>query len=207
MNHLAHLFLASADADSMAGNLAADWVKGTVGERFTPAIRAAVQMHRQIDAFVDDHPATVRACARLRIGRYGPIVVDVFNDYLLATSWDVVAMRPLEAFASESYSALLTRLDVLPEPLQTRLPRMIGDRWLERFHDLEHISRILRYLSTRLRRPGPVAEGVQVALPHLDGLRADFLDLLPDVVEFARTIDPAAAPAHRVPHTHFYSAF
>jgi glyoxylase-like metal-dependent hydrolase (beta-lactamase superfamily II) len=38
MNHLAHLFLAQETAESLIGNLAGDFVKGALGDRFPPAI-------------------------------------------------------------------------------------------------------------------------------------------------------------------------
>ncbi|MGZ7081297.1 MAG: ACP phosphodiesterase, partial [Thermoanaerobaculia bacterium] len=56
MNYLAHLFLAGDSAESMIGNLAGDFVKGVLHDRFPPAITAGIVMHRKIDAFTDSHP-------------------------------------------------------------------------------------------------------------------------------------------------------
>ncbi len=57
MNHLAHLFLAGDSAESLIGNLSGDFVKGILGDRFSPGIREGIAQHRSIDAFTDSHPA------------------------------------------------------------------------------------------------------------------------------------------------------
>ena len=53
MNYLAHLFLAGGSPESLIGNLAGDFVKGALGDRFTPGIREGIMQHRRIDAFTD----------------------------------------------------------------------------------------------------------------------------------------------------------
>src|SRR5215212_9701912 len=72
MNHLAHLFLASGAplpsaapappgttalhrAQLVIGNLAGDFVKGPIGDRFPPAIAAGIAQHRRLDAFTASH--------------------------------------------------------------------------------------------------------------------------------------------------------
>lgn len=198
MNHLAHAFLAAPDPASIVGNLAADWAKGALDERYAQELRGAMAMHRRIDAFVDDHAATHAACARVGLGRYGPVVVDVVNDYLLATDWRRVSQVELEAFAGGVYGALDQYREMLPDGFRERAPRMVASRWLEGFHDLENIDRILRHVGSRLRRPGPLVHGIEPVLPNLEGLRQEFHVLLPDAVRFARSIDPCAAPWSRV---------
>ena len=50
MNFLAHLFLADRDAESLIGNLAGDFVKGPLHDRFTPRIREGIMQHRRLDS-------------------------------------------------------------------------------------------------------------------------------------------------------------
>src|SRR5579885_1141988 len=78
MNYLAHLFLARDDAESLIGNLAGDFVKGPLRDRFTPGIRDGIMQHRHIDAFTDTHPQ-VAAFRRVLIpdhGHYARIISD-----------------------------------------------------------------------------------------------------------------------------------
>src|SRR5690242_14634083 len=70
MNHLAHLFLAAPTAESLIGNLAGDFVKGRIGDRFPPAIADGIAQHRRIDAFTDSHPS-VAAFRRVLIPDHG----------------------------------------------------------------------------------------------------------------------------------------
>jgi acyl carrier protein phosphodiesterase len=90
MNYLAHLFLAGDDAESLIGNLAGDFVKGALHDRFTPAIRQGIVKHRRIDAFTDSHPS-VAAFRRVLIpehGHWSRVIADVFFDYFLAADFD-----------------------------------------------------------------------------------------------------------------------
>src|SRR6266699_6732444 len=89
MNFLAHLFLAGNTPESLIGNLAGDFVKGQLHERFTPGIRAGIMAHRKIDAFTDTHPH-VAAFRRVLIpehGHYARVIADVFLDHFLSTNW------------------------------------------------------------------------------------------------------------------------
>ena len=60
MNYLAHLFLSRESPEAMTGGLLGDFVKGAVGPQYSPAVRAGILLHRDIDRFTDAHP-TVRA--------------------------------------------------------------------------------------------------------------------------------------------------
>src|ERR1700737_2271995 len=100
MNYLAHLFLAGDTAESMIGNLAGDFVKGALHDRFPPAIAAGIRMHRQIDAFTDGHPevAAFRRVLTPEIGHYSRVVSDVFFDHFLACDWSKYSSEPIEYF-------------------------------------------------------------------------------------------------------------
>src|SRR5438552_18989766 len=83
MNYLAHLFLAEQTAESLIGNLAGDFVKGALGDRFAPGIAEGIRHHRRVDAFTDAHPQ-VAAFRRVLIpqhGHYARVISDVFFDH------------------------------------------------------------------------------------------------------------------------------
>ena len=190
MNHLAHLFLAALDAESLIGNLAGDFVKGPLGERFTPGIRAGIAQHRRIDAFTDSHPS-VAAFRRVLVpehGHYARVIADIFFDHFLATRFDELGGEPLEDFLTRTFAIIDPHIDSLPGLLRTLYPRIRDEQWLLGYRELDQIELTLRNMSWRFsRRPH-----METATRHLVDSRAElerhFDAFFPEVVAFAATI-------------------
>src|SRR5687768_16570526 len=154
MNHLAHLFLAGSSAESLIGNLAGDFVKGVLGDRFTPAVRAGIMQHRKIDAFTDAHP-TVGAFRRIiavEHGHYARVISDMFIDHFLANRFDEYAGEPLEAFLARTFATLDPHVDTLPGMLRWVYPRMRDGGWLLSYREIEGIHTALTNISRRFSR-------------------------------------------------------
>lgn len=58
MNFLAHAWLSFDVPEILAGNLISDFVKGKKKFEFASGIQKGIELHRNIDAFTDQHPAT-----------------------------------------------------------------------------------------------------------------------------------------------------
>jgi acyl carrier protein phosphodiesterase len=194
MNYLAHLFLAGDTAESLIGNLAGDFVKGPLGERFPPAIRQGIMEHRRIDAFTDAHPS-VAAFRRVLIpehGHWSRVIADVFFDHFLASDFEAIAGEPLDAFLDRVHALIDRHAASLPERLAAVYPRMRDQRWLASYGEREGIAMALRGLSRRIASHPPLADAVR----HLDDSRGElerrFRDFLPDVVAFANAIRSGA---------------
>jgi acyl carrier protein phosphodiesterase len=172
MNYLAHLFLADDDAESLIGNLAGDFVKGLLGERFTPGVRRGIQHHRRVDAFTDSHPA-VAAFRRVLIpehGHYARVIADVFFDYFLTASWSRYSPgETREDFLSRVFATIDPHVDALPGDLRRVYPRMRDERWLQSYGEAGGVYLALSGLSRRLsRRPR-----LETATHHLVDSRAE----------------------------------
>ncbi len=184
MNYLAHLFLAEPTAESLIGNLAGDFVKGPLGDRFPPAIAAGIRHHRRVDAFTDAHPQ-VAAFRRVLIpdhGHYSRVISDVFFDHFLASDFERYAGEPLDAFLRRAYALIDRQIGQLPGRLRFVYPRMRDGRWLESYATIEGIDVALTNLSYRLsRRPH-----LEAATHHLVDSRAElerrFHAFFPDAV-------------------------
>lgn len=188
MNHLAHLFLAGDDADSLLGNLAGDFVKGPLADRFTEPIRRGIMEHRRIDSFTDSHPA-VAGFRRVLIpdhGHYARIIADVFFDHFLATTWLSWSEEPLPRFLSRVFATLDPRVNDMPERLRHVYPRMRDGRWFQSYATTGGIQGALTQMSGRLSRP----HRLETATRHLTDSRAEleahFRRFFPDVIQFAR---------------------
>jgi acyl carrier protein phosphodiesterase len=190
MNFLAHLFLADDTPESLIGNLAGDFVKGPLHDRFTPGIRAGIMAHRKIDAFTDAHPQ-VAAFRRVLIpeqGHYARVIADVFLDHFLACRFDEFAGETLESFLARTHSTLDAHLDDLPERLRDVYPWMRDQQWLIGYRDIAGIELTLARMSRRLHRRHDLASATHHLVDSRAELERRFEAFFPDVVDFANTI-------------------
>jgi acyl carrier protein phosphodiesterase len=185
MNYLAHLFLADDDAESLIGNLAGDFVKGGLGDRFTPGIRDGIRHHRRVDAFTDAHRA-VSAFRRVLIpdhGHYARVIADVFFDHFLATNWSrYSAGETMDEFLQRVFAVIDPHQDELPGHLRFVYPRMRDQRWLSSYAEPAGIHLALTGISLRLSRKPQL----ETATRHLTDSRRElerrFHEFFPDVV-------------------------
>jgi acyl carrier protein phosphodiesterase len=187
MNYLAHLFLAGDSAESLIGNLAGDFVKGQLGDQFTPGIRQGIQMHRRIDAFTDTHPQ-VAAFRRVLIpdhGHYARVITDVFFDHFLATSWPRYGHEPLPVFLQRVYRTIDSNVSQLPGRLRFIYPRMRDEQWLLSYVGIEGIRMALTNLSRRLSRRPHLEDATHHLVDSRPELERHFHDFFPDVMAFA----------------------
>ena len=190
MNFLAHLFLAGPTTESLIGNLAGDFVKGPLHDRFTPGIRAGITEHRRIDSFTDAHPQ-VSAFRRVLIpdhGHYARVIADIFFDHFLAGSFEEYGGESLESFVERVHSVLDRHANELPGTLPYVYPLMRDQRWLLSYREIAGIRTALARTSHRLsRRPQ-----LETAARHLADSRHElerrFRAFFPDVVTFARSL-------------------
>lgn len=184
MNHLAHLFLAEPAAESLIGNLAGDFVKGPLGDRFPPGIAAGIRHHRRVDAFTDSHPQ-VAAFRRVLIpehGHYARIISDVFFDHFLAAGFEEWGGEPLGSFLDRTFRTIDQHIDQLPPRLAATYPYMRDGQWFQSYASVEGIHYALSRMSLRLsRRPH-----LEAATRHLTDSRVElerrFRAFFPDVV-------------------------
>jgi acyl carrier protein phosphodiesterase len=187
MNHLAHLFLARPTPESLIGNLSGDFVKGALGDRFPPAIRAGIEQHRRIDAFTDSHPsvAAFRRVLTPEHGHYARVIADMFFDHFLARRFDEYAGEPLETFLRRTFAMMDPHIELMPGRLRMLYPLIRDQGWLQSYRDIDAMHDALRNISFRFtRRPR-----LETATRHLVDSRAEleshFEAFFPAVMSFA----------------------
>jgi acyl carrier protein phosphodiesterase len=186
MNHLAHLFLAAPGPESLIGNLAGDFVKGSLGDRFPPAIRAGIEQHRRIDAFTDSHPevAAFRRVLTPEHGHYARVIADMFFDHFLACRFEEYGGEPLEAFLARTFATIDPHEESLPGRLRAVYPRIRDDGWLQSYREIDSMRGALRGISWRFSRKPQL----ETAARHLVDSRAElerhFEAFFPEVMAF-----------------------
>lgn len=202
MNFLAHLHLANATPESAVGNLMPDFVRVRRLDELDPDVREGVLSHRAVDAFVDTHPAYLRSRAMLRdaCDHFAPILVDVFNDHLLAMTWADWHEQPLEAFTTGCYRRLAVGAYLMPPRMRRPIAMMIEQDWLGSYATLDGIAARLTQMALRFDqrfgRTFDVACVIEAFSEHRATFDEQFPRLFNDVLHaFPPCVAPLVRPA------------
>ena len=188
MNFLAHIYLSGKDENLILGNFIADMVKGRQIEKYTPEVVKGIRLHRKIDEFTDSHPFVTRSKDRIRekYRHYSGVVVDMFYDHFLASSWDDYCNEPIEEFVQNAYNVLLRNYIMLPSRAKFILPIMIGSNWLVNYADLRSLQRHMEGMARRTAFDSGMEEAVADLKIHYREFRQDFYEFFPELVIFSR---------------------
>ena len=187
MNYLVHLFLAGPDPGHQLGGLMGDFVKGPIPEDYPRTIAQGLHLHRRIDSFSHNNLHTRRSRNRLdqKYGHGRGIIIDIFYDHFLASSWSRYSPEPLEDFANRFYKLLQTNHHKLPDDLKVVAPRMIERNWLVSYQHFEVVGKALHRISQRLSKSLPLADATEDLACHEKYLRNDFREFMKEAVLFA----------------------
>jgi acyl carrier protein phosphodiesterase len=133
MNYLAHAYLSFNEPEILIGNMISDFVKGKKKFLYSPGIQKGITLHRSIDQFTDEHPATKAAKQFFKptYGLYAGAFIDVIYDHFLATDANEFPLNTdLLKFSTTVYQTLEDNLFVLPPVFQEMFPFMKRQNWL-----------------------------------------------------------------------------
>ena len=186
MNYLVHLLLAGEDPELQLGGLMGDFVKGPIPASFPEKIALGLHLHRRIDSLAQNSSHTRLSRQRLhpKFGHGRGIIVDIFYDHFLASSWTDYSPESLGSYAAKVYLLLQKSHKQLPTGLQQVAPRMIAHNWLVSYQHRVVVGKALQSISQRLSRTLPLAEGVDELAAHEALLRQDFGEFMTEAMEF-----------------------
>jgi acyl carrier protein phosphodiesterase len=132
MNYLAHAYLSFNNPDILVGNMISDFVKGKKQFDYPLAIQKGIRLHRAIDNFTDEHPATREAKQYFRpaVGLYAGAFMDIVYDHFLALDHNELTEDGWKTFANITYQQLSAQQEWLPEKFARMLPYMSSQNWL-----------------------------------------------------------------------------
>ncbi len=189
MNYLAHLYLAEDSDESLLGNLLGDFVKGRLGEQYSPEIIKGIKTHRKVDLYTDSH-LNFLACKKLLRPdrrRFAGIIVDMSFDHFLAKNWSDYSELELHDFTNRVYGVLLNREQTLPQKLRDRLPYMVQDDWLGSYKNIDTIGLALNAISKRLSRfekAKTIKDGLGDIKANYEEFEENFIEFFPDLISF-----------------------
>jgi acyl carrier protein phosphodiesterase len=137
LNYLAHAYLSFDDPEILLGNMISDFVKGRKKFDYPLRVQKGIGLHRAIDSFTDDHPATKEAKEILRPAYrlYSGAFVDVIYDHFLATDKEEFSEKSLFLFSQQTYQALEGYAELFPERFARMFPYMRSQDWLYNYRE------------------------------------------------------------------------
>jgi acyl carrier protein phosphodiesterase len=189
MNYLAHAYLSFHNPQITVGNMIADFVKGNQWKQYEEGIQRGIQMHRAIDTFTDQHPATLAARKYFQpsCGRYSAVFIDIVYDHFLATDKTIFSDSSLEEFTQLVYKTLQSNLDSLPPAFQEMFAYMHKHNWLYNYRlkdgiykSFNGIVRRAKYLNVTADAPFAVLEN------HYDEFAAHYRTFFPEIITYIK---------------------
>ena len=189
MNYLAHLYLADTSDEFLIGSFLGDFVKGSIGDQYSPGISTGIKFHRKIDIYADMHEKTVasRNLFSREKRRFAGIILDICYDHFLSKHWSEYSDAALPEFIEYVYDLLQKYQDIFPQRLKSVLPRLISQNWLGTYVTLKGVEITLNRIARRISRKNSLEGSVSEIRSNYADLETNFLAFFPDLVAFAES--------------------
>jgi acyl carrier protein phosphodiesterase len=187
MNYLAHAYLSFGNAEILVGNMISDYVKGKKQFDYPVIVQKGIRLHRAIDTFTDQHPATKKGKEYFKpaVGPYSGAFMDVVYDHFLALDNNEFTEQSLGSFAKETYRQLFEHEAVLPEKFARMLPYMSSQDWLFHYRFTEGMEKSFGGVVRRAQYLSESQPAFELFIQHYDQLRKHYNEFFPDVKAFA----------------------
>lgn len=188
MNYLAHAYLSFNEPEILAGNMISDFVKGKKKFTYSPGMQKGIELHRVIDQFTDDHPATKSAKLLFRPAYrlYAGAFIDVVYDHFLATDRnEFILNTDLEKFTENVYRILADYLSQLPPAFQKIFPYMEKQNWLFNYQYGWGVEKAFGGLIHRATYLTEYGTAFSIFNSHYEELKDHYKEFFPQQKQFA----------------------
>ncbi len=189
MNYLAHLYLADTSDEFLIGSFLGDFVKGSIGDRYSQGINTGIKFHRKVDIFADTHEKSVasRNLFSREKRRFAGIILDICYDHFLSKHWSKYSDTALPEFIDHVYDLLPKYQDIFPQRLKSVLPLLISQNWLGTYLTLKGVEITLNRIAKRISRKNSLEGSVSEIRSNYADLETNFLAFFPDLVAFTKS--------------------
>lgn len=190
MNYLGHAYLSFGDADILLGNMIGDHIKGRLAlNNYPEGIQKGILLHRKIDEFADNHPATQRAKLWFReaYGLYAGAIMDTLYDHFLANDPKLFASeKDLKTFTLNVYEQIEQNTQYFPPVFAAYFPHMKEHNWLYNYRSMQGMQRALGGLARRAKHIPPIEKAYELFVGHYYQLAQCYYEFIDDVITFAK---------------------
>lgn len=165
-----------------------DFVKGKKKFDYPLFIQKGIELHRLIDRYTDDHPATKEAkeVFRPRYRLYSGAFVDVVYDHFLAIDKNEFPEKTLYGFSLETYSTIEKQTEWLPERFAGMFPYMKQQNWLYNYRTKWGTSKSLTGVVRRSKHLDEAETAFSLFETHYQLLESCYRLFWTDVKNFAK---------------------
>ena len=187
MNYLAHAYLSFGIPEITVGNMISDYVKGKKVLDYPHAIQQGIWLHRAIDQFTDQHPATrsARTFFQPHYRLYSSAFVDVVYDHFLAADEGEFTDGSLMEFSQQTYRHLDPFAPHFPEFFARMFPYMKRQNWLYNYQFRWGLQNSFGGLVRRAAYLEESETAFRVFEENYQELRQHYRAFMPDVKDFA----------------------
>lgn len=188
MNFLAHAWPSFNEPEILAGNMISDFVKGKRQFDFPRDVIKGIRLHRAIDEFTDNHPATaeVKNFFKPYYRLYSGAITDVVFDYFLANDKNEFSHRDeLKSFSESSYKKLDSFQSIFPDNFKRVYGYMKEQNWLYNYGEEWLIRRSLQGLERRAKFLEESGIAYQVFTDNKISMLERYTLFFPEVKAFA----------------------
>lgn len=189
MNFLGHLFFSNDDPALMHANLYGDFVKGRDLSHFPKLIQNGIELHREIDHFIDNHPSVRTMMHELyaSLPKVSAVAIDLFYDHVLAIEWTNYRADTLEEFSNNFYQCDPTTLYSFSEQYLYMFMRMKNSDWLSNYKSLQGLEYACKGVSQRINFPNQLKYGRIVYEQNESRIKESFHEFMSDAVPHFKT--------------------
>lgn len=188
MNYLAHAYLSFNDPEVLLGNMISDHVKGRKKFDYNLQVQKGIMLHRNIDAFTDQHPITKTAMKFFKpvYGLYAGAFVDVVYDHFLSLDVNEFTEASLFSFSQDTYNTLENYQKEFPPMFKTMFPYMKEYDWLYNYRHRWAINRSFHGLVNRAAYLTESDTAFKYFEQHYESLRDCYELFFPSLKEYAQ---------------------
>jgi acyl carrier protein phosphodiesterase len=188
MNYLAHAYLSFNDPEILTGNMISDFVKGRKKFNYSHRVQKGIALHRAIDQFTDDHPATRSANLFFKptYRLYAGAFTDIVYDHFLATDVNhFISATALQKFSGNIYQLLENNFIELPLIFQKMFPYMKMQNWLFNYQYRSGIEKAFGGLARRAAYINEHYSAFSIFNEHYKAFKKCYEAFFPELKQFA----------------------
>lgn len=186
MNFLAHIFLSGTHEDVIVGNFMGDYVKGHDYNKFTPLLRKGMILHRRIDTFTDTHliVSKHKSYFQPKYRKYAGIVTDIIYDHFLCNDWYAFTDENFDDYVNNIYQILNDNINRMPDDLKIIVPRLVKNRWLNMYKEIDGIKSVLIGMSKGTSLPPETDFAMFILRKHYHEFKQDFPAFFTELITY-----------------------